>query len=242
VLGSGLAAGVRARIDGVTIPYAKLHVPATTVAGHAGEALVGTWAERRVLAFAGRAHLYEGYGAHAVTHAVRLAAACGAQTIVLTNAAGALDPSYARGDIMLVADHLNCTGASPIDASKREPFVPMHGAYAADLREFARADGIREGIYAGVRGPHYETVAESEALRRLGADAIGMSTVLETIAARQLGLAVLGISLITNTTSDSGDVSHDAVLAASADGAERLAALIERVLRRLPQPVATSPD
>lgn len=230
VLGSGLGDAARARIDGVELAYDELAAPTSNVAGHRGVAIVGTWAGRRVVAFAGRAHLYQGYSAHRVAYFVRLAAAIGARTLVLTNAAGALNPSYARGDVMLIADHINLTGASPIDGSLRDPFVGMSDAYAPELRALARDASLREGVYAGVRGPQYETAAECEALRRLGADAVGMSTVLETIAARALGLDVLGISLITNTTGDTGDVSHADVLAAATAGAERIAAIVERVL------------
>lgn len=231
VCGSGLAGGVRARIQNASeIPYAKLGAPKTTTPGHFGIAVVGQWVGRRVVAFLGRTHLYNGATPHDVTFFVRLAAASGARTLVLTNAAGGLDPTYTAGDVMLVADHINLTGASPIERTWSDPFVNMTGAYAPALRDLARDATLREGVYAGVRGPAYETPAECEALRRLGADAVGMSTVLETIAARALGLDVLGLSLITNTTGATSDVSHAEVLAASEAGSERIAAIVERVL------------
>ncbi len=238
MLGSGLSPAVLASIDGRDVAYGKLALPITTVAGHLGIARAGTWVGLRVVAFAGRAHLYQGHPPHAVAALVRLAHACGARTIVLTNAAGGLSASFAAGDIMAIADHLNLTSVSPIAGDDDDPFVNMRDAYAPHLRERARASAanagiaLREGVYAGVRGPHYETPAESEMLRRLGADAVGMSTVLETIAARRLGMDVLGLSLITNAIAPDRDVSHADVLAASRDGSERIATIIDGVLRR----------
>jgi len=231
VLGSGLAGAVLARVAGGDIAYRKLGAPRATVPGHAGIARIGMWEGRRVVAFAGRAHLYEGYSPRDVTYLVRLAAASGATTIVLTNAAGGLNGAYVAGDVMVVADQINLTGTSPISRDEREPFVAMHDAYAPRLRKLARACGAqREGVYAGVRGPQYETRAESEMLRVLGADAVGMSTVLETIEARRLGLDVLGLSLITNAVG-ANDVSHERILEASRVGAERIASIVEGVLR-----------
>lgn len=239
MLGSGLSEGISGRIAGVEVPYKKLHAPLTTVAGHPGVALAGMWAGKRVAAFAGRAHLYEGYDAADVVYFVRLAALCGAKTIVLTNAAGGLNAGYVRGDVMLIADHLNLTGASPLDPAHGNPFVDMLGAYSPRLRALARdaagehAARLHDGVYAGVRGPQFETPAESEALRRMGADAVGMSTVLETIAARSLGLDVLGLSLISNVIGPNADTSHADVLAASREGAANVATLIEGVLAAL---------
>jgi len=136
---------------------------------------------------------------------------------------------------MLIADHLNLTGATPLDGSLNNPFLNVLDAYAPRLRALARerdAD-LREGVYAGVRGPQFETLAEAEGLRRLGADAVGMSTVLETLAARALGLEVLGISLITNVIAPGADVSHEDVLAASQAGGDRVARVIEGLLTAL---------
>jgi purine-nucleoside phosphorylase len=239
VLGSGLSEGVRARIEGVDIPYAKLHAPTATVAGHPGVATAGAWAGKRVAAFAGRAHLYEGYPARDVAYFVRLAVTSGAKTIVLTNAAGGLNPNYARGDVMLIADHINLTGASPLDPKAGDPFVSLLDAYSPALRDLARtgagpdATWLHEGVYAGVRGPQYETQAECAALRRLGADTVGMSTVLETIAARSFGVAVLGISYVTIVIGPGIDVSHADVLASSREGSERIATIVESVLAAL---------
>jgi purine-nucleoside phosphorylase len=237
VLGSGLGSAAPTRIDGVAIAYDKLGAPAGNVAGHPGVAYAGTWSGKRVVAFAGRAHLYEGHSAHDVAYFVRVAHAAGARAIVLTNAAGALNDTYERGDIMLVRDHINFTGESPIGPGAANPFVNMVDAYAPHLRLLAREHAadvkLREGVYVGLRGPQYETPAECEALRRLGADAVGMSTVLETIAARALGMDVLAFSLITNIASPVTDLSHEEVLSASEDGAEALARFVERVLAAL---------
>ncbi len=240
VLGSGLAEGIRPRIEGVEISYDRLSAPVPALAGHPGVAYVGTWSGKRVVAFAGRAHLYQGYSPQDVTYFVRLAAASGARTIVLTNAAGALNAAYVRGDVMLLSDHLNLTGATPLGGpsdSHGDPFLNLSDAYAPHLRTLARETAVdftfREGVYAGVRGPQYETGAECEALRRLGADAVGMSTVLETIAARALGLDVLGLSLITNAVGEGEALSHAAVLEASREGAERIARAIEGTIAAL---------
>ncbi|HTV72598.1 MAG TPA: purine-nucleoside phosphorylase [Candidatus Acidoferrales bacterium] len=233
VLGSGLADAVCERIgDGLTIGYRKLPgAPESPIAGHRGEAVVGMWGERRVVAFAGRVHLYQGYDARRVTYFVRLAAAAGAKTVILTNAAGGLNPAFVAGDLMLISDHLNLTREAPLGlGDPSNPFIPMIDAYSPRLRALALRVGgemlLRQGIYAGVRGPAYETPAEARWLRSIGADAVGMSTVLETIAARALGLDVLGISLISNVIAASVDVSHDEVLRASRAGSERLASLL----------------
>jgi purine-nucleoside phosphorylase len=234
VLGSGLAPAIAELIGGREIGYDRLYAPHVAIAGHLGVAYAGSWAGKRVVAFAGRAHLYAGNSPEEITYLVRLAAASGAKTIVLTNAAGGLNASYERGDVMLIADHINLTGATPLTGAGTNPFLDMTNAYAPHLRSLARARSsdvpLREGVYASVRGPQYETPAEAEAIRRLGADAVGMSTVLETIAARSLGLDVLGLSLITNVLSSTAGVSHGDVLSASQDGSARVARVIEGVL------------
>jgi len=238
VLGSGLSEAVGSRIGGSEIPYDKIEgAPLSKLPGHPGLAYVGTWGGKRVIAFAGRAHLYQGKTPDEVTYFVRLAASAGVQTIILTNAAGGLNPNFKRGDLMLLTDHINWTGSSAIASDDPQPFVNMVDAYTPRLRQLAHVHAgdraLREGVYAGLRGPAYETPAEAEVLRRLGADAVGMSTVLETMAARKLGLDVLGISLISNIIGPSEKPSHDEVLEASRAGAERIASLIEGVLGAL---------
>lgn len=234
VLGSGLSEAVELHVAGKRIPYEKLDLPAATIAGHPGYVLAGLWAECAVLVFAGRVHLYQGYDARAVTAPVRLAAELGIATLVVTNAAGGLNAEFAPGDLMLISDQINLTGTSPIDP-ERDPhvFVDMNGAYAEHLRARARRSAalpLREGVYAGLRGPAFETPAEAALLRAGGADAVGMSTVLETIAARTYGLKVFGISVITNVLNDAAGPAHEDVLAVSSAASRRLAETIESVI------------
>jgi purine-nucleoside phosphorylase len=233
VLGSGLSEAVTERLDGATIPYSRLEgAPNMMLAGHPGVAHLGSWGRRCVIAFAGRPHLYQGFSAREVTYFVRLAAAAGAHTLVVTNAAGGIDETFVAGDLMLISDQINLTGATPLQGGPTpNPFVDMNEAYSPPLRAHAlsvaaqRGVTLREGVYCGVRGPQFETPAEIRMLRALGADAVGMSTVLETIAARTLGMDVLGISLISNTTG--GHVSHDNVLRISKLGSGRLAEVLQ---------------
>lgn len=235
VLGSGLSEvlGGRAAFD--RIPYARLDIPVAELAGHAGEALVGTLHGKRVLAFAGRIHGYQGFAARDVTRNIAIARECGVNTLLLTNAAGAINPDFAAGDLMLIADHLNLTGMNPLAGSGfANPFVNMTNAYDARLRAIAHSiDGnLREGVYAGLLGPTYETPAEAHYLRTIGADAVGMSTVLETIAARAADIAVLGLSLITNVVA-AADTSHAEVTATAHSAAARLADILDGVVSRL---------
>ena len=242
VLGSGLGPVLRERIDGTTVRYAKIDgMPEPRIAGHAGEAHIGMLHGRRVVAFSGRFHLYEGRDAADVIYPVLAAAHAGAQTIVLTNAAGGLNPDYRPGDIMLIADQLNLTGRSPLVGTTTLPgsnvrFVDMLDAYAPYLRKLARHMAaeygivLHDGVYAGLLGPAYETPAEAAYLRTIGADAVGMSTVLETIAARALDRDVVGFSLITNVHGAGHATSHDEVLEISRTSAENVARLVEGII------------
>jgi purine-nucleoside phosphorylase len=190
----------------------------------------------RVLAFLGRLHLYEGYSAIEVAHLVRTAVATGCRTVVITNASGAIDPELTPGDVVLISDHLNLTGVSPLTGiptseGRPSPFVDLVAAWSPRLRALAhRADGhLAEGVYAQVPGPHFETPAEIRMLRAMGADLVGMSSVLEAIAARQLGAEVLGLSLVTNMAAGLTPVG---VSPASIIGvAEARAADIGRIIR-----------
>lgn len=232
VLGSGLSDVLGERAPFERVPYAQIGMPVADLAGHAGHALTGDWHGKRILAFAGRVHAYQGFGAAEVTRNVAIAREAGAQTLLLTNAAGALNPEYRPGDLMLIADHINLTGLNPLTASGlRNPFVNMTNAYDPELRALAHTIDahLREGVYAGLAGPTYETPAEARYLRTIGADAVGMSTVLETIAARAAGMRVCGVSLITNAVA-AADTSHEEVTDIARSAAPRLANLLEHLV------------
>jgi len=205
ILGSGLSKALDSKVKLSRLSYSKFdEMPRASLKGHSGEVLAGTWNGKFVAAFAGRVHMYQGFSVQDVTYTVRLAHAVGASTLIVTNAAGALNPAFTQSDLMLITDHLNLSGANPLTGQKsKNPFVDMADAYAPHLRQLAKqaAGGpgtLREGVYASVPGPTYETPAEARFLRILGADAVGMSTVLEVIQARALGMFVLGFSSITN--------------------------------------------
>lgn len=254
VLGSGFGGVLRDRIDCAPLPYKKISgMPEPTVPGHAGEALVGTLHGRRIVAFSGRFHLYEGYEPLDVVYPVAVAAHAGAKTIVLTNAAGGVNASYHAGDLMLIVDQLNLTGRSPLVGKVPIPgvkdrFVDMVDAYDPELCKLARHIAaqysivMHDGVYAGLVGPAFESPAEARLLRAQGADAVGMSTVLETIAARALGMAVVGFSLVTNVHLTGEVTSHAAVLAASQRGAIDVTRLIEGIIANIDTPLPPPSD
>jgi purine-nucleoside phosphorylase len=245
VLGSGWRPAA-ARMGAVEAELATTDLPgfpASTVAGHPGSIRsIAAPGGRRVLAFVGRVHGYEGNDPATVVHAVRTAHAAGCSVVVLTNAAGGIREGLTVGQPVLIADHLNLTGQSPV-AGPLPPeglparFVDLTDAYARRLRALAREvdPSLVEGVYAGLPGPHYETPAEIRMLQTLGADLVGMSTVWEAIAARHLGLEVLALSLVTNLAAGlSGEpLNHDEVLEAGQQSAERMGALLADVVDRL---------
>jgi purine-nucleoside phosphorylase len=235
VLGSGLSSLVEEVEAADRISYSQFpELPPPTVPGHASEFAHGKINGNGVLFAKGRVHLYEGHSARTVTAAIRLLAEAGIKRVILTNAAGTANPNFAPGSWMMLRDHLNLTGTSPLLGAPE--FVDMTDLYASKWRDtFAQAasqNGItlHEGVYAGVLGPQYETPAEVQMLRTLGADAIGMSTVLEAIQARALGLEVAGFSCLTNWAAGiSGEhLSHKEVISmgegAAADFARLLSA------------------
>ncbi|HEV7180847.1 MAG TPA: purine-nucleoside phosphorylase [Candidatus Baltobacteraceae bacterium] len=239
VLGSGLSSTLRDRFGATSLPYdTLLGLPVASLRGHAGEALVGTWHGKRLVAFAGRVHLYQGFSPLQVTVNVRLAHAAGAKVMILTNAAGGLNPDFSAGDLMLINDHINLTGRNPLLAWPHENlFVDMVDAYSSRLRGIMKSVAkpehrLREGVYAGMLGPNYETAAEGRYLRTIGADAVGMSTVLETIFARFLGMGVAGISLITNVVG-AAETSHGDVTEQAAQRAPHVADLLEGFISKL---------
>jgi len=236
VLGSGWSAAADA--IGETIAEVPLAVlpgfTAPVVTGHGGTVRSVQSGSQRVLVFLGRTHLYEGHGVNAVVHGVRTAAAAGVHSVVLTNGAGAVDPRLPVGAPVLIADHLNLTAASPLVGAT---FVDLTDLYSARLRDIARSvdPSLVEGVYAQLRGPHYETPAEIRYLRTIGAELVGMSTGLEAIASREAGLEVLGISLVTNAAAGvtGQPLDHTEVLAAGAASAPQLGRLLAEVVRHL---------
>jgi len=217
--------------------------PQPTVAGHQGAVRSLQLGGRHVLVLLGRSHLYEGRSPAEVVHAVRTAVIAGARVVVLTNAAGAIDPALEPGNAVLIRDHLNLTGASPLTgadppAPYPSRFVDLTDLYSAELRDVATSvDGtLRQGVYAALHGPHYETPAEILMLQLAGADLVGMSTALEAIAAHHLGAAVLGISLVTNLAAGVSPqpIAHGEVLAAGQAAVPQLARLLADLLPRLP--------
>ena len=203
------------------------------VAGHSGAIRSVVVGERRALVLLGRTHLYEGHGVDQVAHGVRTAAAAGCRTVVLTNAAGGIRDGMRVGDPVLISDHLNLTGRSPLVGPR---FTDLTDLYSPRLRALAREidPELTEGVYAGLPGPHFETPAEIRMLRGLGADLVGMSTVLEAIAARADGVEVFGLSLVTNLAAGmTGEpLDHHEVLAAGAASAGRMGTLLRDLIAR----------
>ena len=241
VLGSGWAPAADALgIAGAEIPLAELGgFPPPTVGGHSPAVRSVLAGDVRALVFLGRVHLYEGHDPATVVHGVRTAVAAGCQVVVLTNAAGGIRAGYQVGQPVLIADHLNLTGRSPLGGSPPPEgypsrFTDLTGLYSARLRTLAAgADaGLAEGVYAALPGPHYETPAEIRMLRTLGADLVGMSTVLEAIAARHLGAEVLGISLVSNLAAGLAPhgLDHLEVVAAGQAAAGRMGSLLAGLL------------
>jgi purine-nucleoside phosphorylase len=204
------------------------------VEGHSGTIRSINADGRRALVFLGRTHYYEGRGVAAVVHGVRMAAAAGCRSIVLTNGCGGLRPEWTPGTPVLIRDHINLTGASPIVGAH---FVDLTDLYSPRLRALCReADPtLDEGVYVQFPGPHYETPAEIEMVRRIGGDLAGMSTTLEAIAAREAGMEILGISLVTNLAAGmSGDpLDHEEVLQAGRAAALRMGELLVSVVPRI---------
>jgi purine-nucleoside phosphorylase len=240
VLGSGWARAATELGDGVTVPLADLPgFPAPTAGGHGAAARSVDIAGRRVLVFLGRIHLYEGHDAAVVAHGVRTAALAGCRTLVLTNGAGALRREWPIGQPVLIADHINLTGRSPLTgASPPAPFgsrfVDLTDLYSARLRALARTvePDLPDGVYVGFHGPHFETPAEIRMADTIGGDLVGMSTVLEAIAARHTGMEVLGVSLATNLAAGISDVPIDGadVIAAGDAAGQRIGRQLAGIL------------
>ncbi|MCU1330717.1 MAG: inosine guanosine and xanthosine phosphorylase family [Bryobacterales bacterium] len=240
VLGSGLGAFADSMDDAQVIPYRDIPGwPQSTAIGHAGMLVVGSVAGVPVAALAGRAHLYEGYTALQAVYGVRALHELGVESLVLTNAAGGVNRDYKPGDLVLISDHINLLGQNPLsgpnDPTLGPRFPDMSEAYSKAYRavalEVATQMGLhlREGVYAAVPGPSYETPAEIRYLRAIGADLVGMSTVPETIAANHMGMKVLGISCVTNHAAGVIDqkLDHKEVI----EVGERMKSTLIRLLR-----------
>lgn len=217
-------------------------LPASSIAGHAGRFVFGHCGSVPLLVMQGRVHLYEGHSPAQVVHGVRAMAKVGADTLLLTNAAGGVNPAMAPGELMLIRDHLNLTGRNclvgPNDDSLGPRFPDMSEVYDTGLATLARGSAERlgvtlcEGVYAGLLGPSYETPAEIRMLAQLGADAVGMSTVLEAIAARHMGVRCLGISCITNAAAglSATPLSHAEVQQTAAAARADFSALVADIV------------
>ena len=248
ILGSGLGDLVTELRHAVALPYAEIpHFARSTVVGHAGRLLIGTLENVPVVVMQGRFHLYEGYSLAVLTLPIRVMRQLGAHTLIVTNAAGGVNPTYRSGDFMLIRDHINMpglAGANPLigpnDERLGERFPPLAHAYDAALRSLARSVAsswpeitLHEGVYTMVGGPNFETGAELKFLRSIGTDAVGMSTVPEVIVARHMRMRVLGLSLITNaaTGDETAEVNHVEVLAAGDAARAKFAGLICGIVR-----------
>jgi len=240
VLGSGLNNLVSDQADAPAIPYSSFpDLPKISVPGHVGRFVLSEIGKAKVVFAQGRVHLYEGRSAREITGFVRVLAEAGIKILILTNAAGALNQSFTPGDWMMISDHLNLTGTSPLVGNP--DFIDMTETYSSRLRGAfaavadAKKINLHEGVYAGLLGPQYETPAEVRMLQKLGADAVGMSTVLEAIQAKALGLEVAGFSCITNLAAGISPttLSHEEVLHAGRAAGGTLNRLLTVVLPSL---------
>jgi purine-nucleoside phosphorylase len=234
VLGSGL--GVLAdRVEVMReVGFSEAGLAASTVPGHAGKFVFGKLAGTEVVLMKGRVHLYEGHTAQAVTAGVRWMAEQGVDSLILTNAAGTVNRDFEPGEWMMLSDHLNLTSTTPLVGAN---FIDMSGVYdkawRAEFLKAAAETGVKlhEGVYAGLRGPQYETPAEIRMLRTLGADAVGMSTVLEAVQARALGMRVAGFSCLTNWAAGMQEnLNHEEVLETGKAAGSVMVGLLEKVL------------
>ena len=246
VLGSGLGDFADSVLDAVVTPYEEIpHWPASKVIGHAGRLAIGSVTGKCVAALAGRVHFYEGHELSTVVFATRVMGRLGVKHIILTNAAGGINTGFAQGALMVIDDHINLLGGSPLTGPNDDRFgvrfPDMSEVYSRRLRAVAdeaaraRSVAISHGVYVAVHGPSYETPAEIRAFRTLGADAVGMSTVPEAIAARHMGMEVLGISCITNMAAGvlPQPLDHNEVMETARRVKGSFIALLEGIIERL---------
>jgi len=240
VMGSGLGGLVEEMDRPTRIQYADIpHFPVSSVKGHAGEVVVGHISGRPLFALSGRVHYYEGYPLETVVFSIKVLASLGVKTLIVTNAAGGIKKTFSPGDIIVISDHINLIGEMPVNPSTR-----MQGAnevYDSELRNLARCAAsemgitLKEGVYAAVTGPSYETPAEIRALGIMGADMVGMSTVPEATEANRLGLKVLGLSFITNQAAglSQNPLSHQEVIETSANHLPTVKKLLKQIVKSL---------
>jgi purine-nucleoside phosphorylase len=248
VLGSGLGSFAETLEDQAVIPYEEIpDFERSTVEGHSGRLVVGKLPSTEIVVgvMQGRFHYYEGYSLDEVTLPIRAFGAMGLRKLVLTNAAGGVNPEFKQGDFMLISDHINLMMISPLrgqhDKRLGERFPDMTEVYSREYRRIAKeaADEIglnlREGVYMALQGPNYETPAEIRMMRALGADAVGMSTVPEAIVARQMGMTTLGVSLITNAAAgiEEGPINHAEVMEMGQRVSSEFSDLMTRIIARL---------
>ena len=246
VLGSGLGAFAEDLTDAVAIPYDEIPGFArATVEGHAGRLVIGKAGEVAIAAMQGRFHFYEGYSLEEVTFPTRVLKLLGVQTLVLTNAAGALNIEFTPGSLMVISDQLNLLGDNPLRGENDPRFGPrfpdLSSVYAPELQALVINEAnqmgldVRRGVYAALSGPSYETPAEIHMIRNLGADAVGMSTVPEAIVARHMNMRVVGISCITNLAAGVSDapVDHTQVMATGESVRVQFSELLRRIIPRL---------
>jgi purine-nucleoside phosphorylase len=249
VLGTGLGGFADRLTDTVAIPYTEIpHFPRSTVEGHAGRLVIGSFADTPLAVMQGRVHAYEGYSPDQIIFPTRVLGRLGIRTLVVTNAAGGIRTDLTPGQLVLISDHINFTGKNPLagpnDPRLGERFFDMSDAYSRRLRQLAhRAAAVEaimlvEGVYLGLTGPSFETPAEIRAFRTLGADLVGMSTVHEVIAARHLGMEVLGFSSVTNMAAGVLDeaINHAEVLEIGARVQQTLTRLLAELVPLLTQP------
>lgn len=247
VLGSGLGSFADHLQDKIGVPYAEIpHFPVSTVKGHSGKLVFGTWGGKQLVVMQGRFHFYEGYSMADVTFPMRVMHALGAKDLIITNASGGLNRNFHLGDLMVMTDHINMMAGNPLigfnDESIGPRFPPLQNVYTPDLVKLAMKIGreigapIQKGVYLAVSGPNYETAAELRAFRIMGADAVGMSTVPEVIVAVHAGIKrILGISCITDMATGEGheEVDHELVIKAAAAAQPYFLKLLQLVIEKL---------
>jgi len=246
ILGSGLGELADNIEDATRIPYESIpHFPVSTVEGHAGQLVIGRLQNKLVIAMQGRFHYYEGYSMQEVTFPVRVMKALGVDQLIVTNACGGMNPSFNPGDLMLIQDHLNMTGGNPLIGSNEPELGPrfpdMSRAYTPELLELVRETAqslgihIQQGVYAGITGPTYMTPAELTMLRRLGGDAVGMSTVPEVIVASHMAMKVIGISCVTDMAIGEHlePLSHEQVIEVANRTKPMFISLVREIIARL---------